>query len=158
MDIIASIQFSQYLERNKLLYSHQRAFCCGKSTEDTLLLGVDHVVNSLDEGKTVYVLLLGSVESIQLNRLLYSVTKDQRSLCHQHYVEMVQVAELAHTPEELEGEICVAEELQHSILKKIIKLQKHIELKTKELAGMSIPNNEQAQTWSQKILIHHPNV
>ena len=39
---------------------------------------------------------------------------------------------------ELEDE---AEELQDSIIEKIIELQMHIELKTLELTGKSLPNN-----------------
>jgi len=53
LEKIVSIQFSRYLEQNKLLDQHQGAFQCGKSTEDILLLAVDHIVASLDEGKAV---------------------------------------------------------------------------------------------------------
>ena len=48
LEKIVSIQFSQYLEKNSLLHPHQGAFSCGKSTEDILLLTVDHIINSLD--------------------------------------------------------------------------------------------------------------
>ena len=53
LEKIVSIQFSQYLEKNNLLHPHQGAFHCGKSTEDILLLAVDHIVNTLDVGKSV---------------------------------------------------------------------------------------------------------
>ena len=52
---IVSVQFIQYYFREEynLLHPHQGAFCCGKSTEDILLLTVDHIVNTLDAGKSV---------------------------------------------------------------------------------------------------------
>ena len=53
LEKIVLMQFSQYLEKNNLLHPHQGAFRCGKSTEDILLLTVDHIVNSLDVGKSV---------------------------------------------------------------------------------------------------------
>ena len=54
LEKIVLIQFSQYLERNKLFHPHQGAFHCGKSTENILLLAIDHVFNSLEEGKVIY--------------------------------------------------------------------------------------------------------
>ena len=53
LEKIVSVQLIQYLEKNNLLHSHQGAFCCGKSTEDILLLTVDHIVNTLGVGKSV---------------------------------------------------------------------------------------------------------
>ena len=53
LEKIVSVQFIQYLEKNNLLHPHQGAFRCGKSTEDILLLTVDHIVNTLDAGKSV---------------------------------------------------------------------------------------------------------
>ena len=40
-------------EQNNLLYPHQGAYHCGKSTEDILLLAVDHIATSLDKGSVV---------------------------------------------------------------------------------------------------------
>ena len=51
--VLEKIVFIQYLEKNNLLHPHQGAFCCGKSTEDILLLTVVHIVNTLDVGKSV---------------------------------------------------------------------------------------------------------
>ena len=42
-----------YLEQNNLLHPHQGAYCCGKSTEDILLLAVDHNATLLDKGSVV---------------------------------------------------------------------------------------------------------
>ena len=53
LEKIVSVQFIQYLKKNNLLHPHQGAFHCGKSTEDILLLTVDHIVNTLGEGKSV---------------------------------------------------------------------------------------------------------
>ena len=53
LEKIVSVQLIQYLEKNNLLHPHQGAFCCGKSTEDILLLTVDHIVNTLGEGKSL---------------------------------------------------------------------------------------------------------
>ena len=52
LEKIVSVQLIQYLENN-LLHPHQGAFCCGKSTEDILLLTEDHIVNTLGEGKSL---------------------------------------------------------------------------------------------------------
>ena len=48
LEKIVSVQFIQYLENDNLLHPYQGAFHCGKSTEDILLLTVDHIVNTLD--------------------------------------------------------------------------------------------------------------
>ena len=48
-----STQLGQYLEQNNLLHPHQGAYHCGKSTEDILLLAVDHTATSLDKGSVV---------------------------------------------------------------------------------------------------------
>ena len=48
-----STQLGQYLEQNNLLHPHQGAYHCGKSTEDILLLAVDHIATSLDKGSVV---------------------------------------------------------------------------------------------------------
>ena len=53
LEKIVSIQFSRYLQQNKLLHPHQGAFRCGKSTEDILLLAVDHIITFLDKEKAV---------------------------------------------------------------------------------------------------------
>ena len=50
LEKIVSTQLNQYLEQNNLLYPHQGAYCCGKSTEDIVLLAVDHIATSLDKG------------------------------------------------------------------------------------------------------------
>ena len=52
LEKFVSVQLIQYLENN-LLHPHQGAFRCGKSTEDILLLTVDHIVNTLGVGKSV---------------------------------------------------------------------------------------------------------
>ena len=46
-------QLSMYLEQNNLLHPHQGAYRCGKSTEDILLLAVDHIATLLDKGSVV---------------------------------------------------------------------------------------------------------
>ena len=51
--VLEKIVSAQYLEKNNLIHPHQGAFRCGKSTEDILLLTVDHIVNTLDAGKSV---------------------------------------------------------------------------------------------------------
>ena len=53
LEKFVSVQLIQYLEKNNLLQPHQGAFRCGKSTEDILLLTVDHIVNPLGVGKSV---------------------------------------------------------------------------------------------------------
>ena len=53
LEKIVSVQFIQYLEMNNLLHPHQGAFRCGKSTEDILLLTVDHIFNSYFECRQV---------------------------------------------------------------------------------------------------------
>ena len=47
-----------YLEEHKLLYPHQGAYRCGKSTSDILLLAVHHIVQSVDAGRAVCVSFL----------------------------------------------------------------------------------------------------
>ena len=42
-----------FLELNNLLHPHQGAYRCGKSTEDILLLAVDHIAALLDKGSVV---------------------------------------------------------------------------------------------------------
>ena len=55
LEKIVSTQFSSYLEENQLLYPHQGTLHYGRSTDDILLLTVEHIVNSLDSGKVVCV-------------------------------------------------------------------------------------------------------
>ena len=43
-------QLSSYLEENNLSHPHQGAYCSGKSTNNTLLLAVDYIVQSVDMG------------------------------------------------------------------------------------------------------------
>ena len=53
LEKIVSTQLGQYLKQNNLLHPHQGAYRCGKSTEDILLLAVDHIATSLDRGSVV---------------------------------------------------------------------------------------------------------
>ena len=50
---IVATQLSMFLELNNLLHPHQGAYRCGKSTEDILLLAVDHIAALLDKGSVV---------------------------------------------------------------------------------------------------------
>ena len=43
LEKIFATQFDMYLEQNNLLHPHQGTYCCRKSTEDILLLAVDHI-------------------------------------------------------------------------------------------------------------------
>ena len=43
LEKIVTTQLSMFLELNNLLHPHQGAYRCGKSTEDILLLAVDHI-------------------------------------------------------------------------------------------------------------------
>ena len=54
LERIVATQLSMYLEQNNLLHPHQGAYRCGKSTEDILLLAVDHIATLLDKGNVVH--------------------------------------------------------------------------------------------------------
>ena len=53
LEKIVATQLSMFLELNNLLHPHQGAYRCGKSTEDILLLAVDHIAVLLDKGSVV---------------------------------------------------------------------------------------------------------
>ena len=53
LEKIVATQLSMFLELNNLLHPHQGAYRCGKSTEDILLLAVDHIAALLDKGSVV---------------------------------------------------------------------------------------------------------
>ena len=53
LEKIIVCQLSTYLEEHNLLHPHQGAYRCGKSTSDILLLAVDHIVQSVDEGRAI---------------------------------------------------------------------------------------------------------
>ena len=53
LEIIVATQLSMFLELNNLLHPHQAAYRCGKSTEDILLLAVNHNATLLDKGSVV---------------------------------------------------------------------------------------------------------
>ena len=53
LERIVATQLSVYLEWNNLLHPHQGVYCCGKSTEDILLLAVDYIATLLDKGCVV---------------------------------------------------------------------------------------------------------
>ena len=53
LERIVATQLSVYLERNNLLHPHQGVYCCGKSTEDILLLAADYIATLLDKGCVV---------------------------------------------------------------------------------------------------------
>ena len=50
LEKIVSVQLGTFLEQNNLLDPHQGAYHARKSTEDILLLAVDNIVNSMDNG------------------------------------------------------------------------------------------------------------
>ena len=58
LEKFVACQVSTYLEEHELLYPHQGAYRCGKSTNDILLLAVDHIVQSIDAGQSVCVSFL----------------------------------------------------------------------------------------------------
>ena len=73
LEKIVSIQMTNYLETNHLLYPHQGAYRPGKSIEDVFQLVVDHTVGCLDS-KVVYpafLNLLKAFDSLHHCLLLY---------------------------------------------------------------------------------------
>ena len=50
---IVSDQLSLYFEDNHSLHPHQGGYRSGKSTQDILLVAVDHIVHLLDKGEAV---------------------------------------------------------------------------------------------------------
>ena len=53
LEKIVSTQLSMFLEVTNLLHPYQGTYRCRKSTEDILLLAVDHIATLLDKGGVV---------------------------------------------------------------------------------------------------------
>jgi len=75
LEKIVSTQLSKYLEQNNLLHPHQGAYRCGKSTEDILLLAVDHIATSLDKGNVVCADLKKAFDSLDHCLLLQRISE-----------------------------------------------------------------------------------
>ena len=64
-----------YLEQNSLLHSHQDAYHCVKSTEDILLLTVDHIAVLLYKGSEVCAAFIEDYDSLDHCLLLQRISK-----------------------------------------------------------------------------------
>ena len=78
LEKIVTTQLGMYLEQNNLLHPHQGAYSYGKSTDDILLMAVDHIATLLDKGSVVcaaFIDLRKTIDSLDHCLLLQRISE-----------------------------------------------------------------------------------